>query len=102
MPLTTFGSVCRQHRIRIGTVIADQSKATGVSPSQISAVEQGEIALPDDYVKKLVDWMQLDNLEALQLKKLSTLRPSRKKKVPNPLDLKGILDSLVAKKKCSE
>lgn len=102
MALTAFGLVCRQHRIRIGVVMADQSTAIGVPTSFISAVERGAIDAPDDYVAKLIVWMQLDRLEALQLNKLSRLHPKWPKKqntTDDPGDLRGILNRLAIEKR---
>lgn len=105
MPLTTFGLTCRQHRVRNSAVMADQSSATGVPISAISRVERGDVAVPDGYVAEVVEWMQLDRLEALQLKKLAQLHPSWPKKrlnVNSASDLKSVLNELAFNKNLSE
>jgi len=74
MPLTAFGIFCRNQRIRMRSVTADQSAATGFSCSFISAVECGANA-PDDYLAKVIQWMQLDEAEATELTLLAKLKP---------------------------
>lgn len=96
MSLTTFGYFCRQHRIRIGVVMADQSKATEFSSAFISEVERGEVSVTDDYLNRLVEWLQLDRLEALQLRTLARHNVKRFKKSERDEetnDLKALLNT---------
>lgn len=97
MSLTAFGLACRQHRIRIGVVMADQSSATGVPLPIISGVERGTVNVTESYVADLANWMQLDRLETLQLRTLSHFKAKRsttRNLARGTLDLKGILDRL--------
>jgi len=101
MPLTAFGKACRQHRIRMNAVMADQSNATGFPTSLISQIETGAVGLPEDYMNKLVEWMQLEDLESHQLKLLARLRSKRMQKQYGPNeghDLIRILNQLAIKK----
>lgn len=99
MPLTAFGKACRDHRIRMNAVMADQSKATGFSSSVISQIETGKTELPDSYLSKLAEWMQLEKLELHQLKLLARLRQkSKKQRAAEDHDLIQILNGLAIKK----
>lgn len=79
MPLTDFGKICRKHRIRMKVVMADQSAATGFRPALISAVEQGKVEVPEGYVGKLIEWMQLDAAEVDELQRLVGSKLEREK-----------------------
>ena len=71
--------------------MADQANATDFPASVISAVETGSIAIPNHYVTKVSEWMQLDRLEVLQLATLSRFKPKKSGLEDGPDDLRAIL-----------
>ena len=78
MPLTPFGKACQGHRRGMKAVIAQQAAATGLSPSSISKVERGIQNPSANYLKSLIEWMRLENEDAVELALLATLH-----KAPN-------------------
>ncbi|MGQ0681639.1 hypothetical protein [Bradyrhizobium sp.] len=104
MPMTAFGLACRQLRANMKVVMADQSKATGVPCSSISAIERGLIGLPEGYLDQLVEWMQLTEAEEAELRRHSvanqaSLRKPKKRGHPErDGELINILNSLTSRK----
>jgi hypothetical protein len=79
MPLTQFGTACQLQRRRMNAVMAGQSVATGFSSSLISGIERGTINMPADYLKKVIEWMELDSNEATEFALLARLGPILKR-----------------------
>lgn len=72
--LTGFGIECRHIRTDRGVKMIDQAKHFKCSPSFISAVETGDKPVPEGYVEKFCEWM---NIGATTRKQLQILADSR-------------------------
>jgi HTH-type transcriptional regulator, competence development regulator len=58
-----FGELCRQHRAKRGLFLADQSEATNLSVSLISAIELGKRTVPEGYPEIVARWLHLNDEE---------------------------------------
>ena len=67
--LTRFGEHCRDLRRLHGKNMLDQAAALGLPVHQISSIETGEIIPKDDYLRKLADWLSLNEREQQELRK---------------------------------
>lgn len=66
--LTGFGVLLRKHRLDRGETLYEMAHAVGVSSSFLSAVETGQKRAPDDLVDRLVQHLNLDLVDALELR----------------------------------
>lgn len=66
--LTGFGVLLRKHRLDRGETLFEMARAVGVSSSFLSAVETGQKRAPDDLVDRLVKHLNLDLVDALELR----------------------------------
>jgi hypothetical protein len=69
--LIPFGICCRQHRLRLGLIMAEQANALGCSVSAISAIERGSRPIPAGYPSEFASWLNLGDIEANELKALA-------------------------------
>ena len=70
--LGLFGLVCRQLRSSRGRTMADQAKAFDCSPSFISQIETGRRPVPEDYVRRLAEWLYLPESLEKQLEEVAS------------------------------
>lgn len=66
--LTKFGQFCRKLRIERNEILKDMADKLMVTVSYLSAVENGNRAIPKEWEEKLVDLYGLNDLERHQLK----------------------------------
>lgn len=67
MAQTELAREMRNLRRSRGKLIADQARELGVSPSQISEIEIGELAPPEEYEECVIRWLVLSEAEARRL-----------------------------------
>ncbi|TPM54377.1 helix-turn-helix transcriptional regulator [Mesorhizobium sp. B2-2-4] len=72
--LTAFGSACREIRMARKLRMIDQAKEFNCSPSFISAVETGVKQVPEGYVEKFGNWLNLDLITKKHLQALADAR----------------------------
>jgi transcriptional regulator with XRE-family HTH domain len=70
--LTQFGMLCREFRIRYRLKMGDQAKGLDISVAYISAIERGKRLIPEDYPKKLAEWLSLSQDERCALSNAAT------------------------------
>ena len=66
--LTKFGKFCRKLRIERNEILKDMSEKLGVTVSYLSAVENGNRAIPDEWKAGLIKIYNLNDLEIHELK----------------------------------
>jgi len=66
--LTLFGKFCRKLRIDRGELLKDMSDKLGVTPSYLSAVENGKRNIPPEWVFKISELYSLNEEEVSELK----------------------------------
>ena len=88
--LTEFGQYLRKLRIDCGDYLKDMADKLGVTSSYLSAVETGKRNIPDGWVKKIIQFYNLDVIDQDGLKNaadnsaravtmdLSNMAPKRK------------------------
>ncbi len=67
--LTNFGIEVRKYRVELGETLYDMATTLGVSSSYLSGVETGRKKASEDLVEGLIKHLNLDMINAVQLKK---------------------------------
>jgi transcriptional regulator with XRE-family HTH domain len=67
--LTRFGEYSRDLRRLRGKNMLDQAQAVGLLVHEISSIETGQVSPTDDYIRKLSDWLGLNERQIQELKK---------------------------------
>jgi Zn-dependent peptidase ImmA (M78 family)/transcriptional regulator with XRE-family HTH domain len=70
--LTQFGAKCREYRARYSFKMGDQAKVLGLSVAYISAIERGKRPIPEDYPRKISEWMSLSEQDSLTLREIAS------------------------------
>jgi transcriptional regulator with XRE-family HTH domain len=65
--LTRFGKFCRKLRIDKGELLKDMSIKLSVTPSYLSAVENGKRNIPKEWTNYLIRLYSLNDIERLEL-----------------------------------
>lgn len=61
--LTPFGKALRRERLERGTTLGEMAEALGISSSFLSQVETGKKALTDTFVRKVINYFELNTSE---------------------------------------
>lgn len=67
--LTRFGKFCRKLRIDKGELLKDMADKLNVTPSYLSAVENGKRNIPNEWIYQLSDLYSLNDIDRLEIKK---------------------------------
>lgn len=69
--ITEFGKALRKLRIEHGEVVRDMARRMGVSPSFISAVENGKKNVPNDWIETIADLYHLSADQTNELREMA-------------------------------
>lgn len=69
--ITEFGKALRKLRIEHGEVVRDMARRMGVSPSFISAVENGKKNVPDAWIKTIAELYDLNDAQINELREMA-------------------------------
>jgi transcriptional regulator with XRE-family HTH domain len=92
--LNDLGKFLKKLRVDEGEVLADMAGRLGVSPSYLSAIENGKRALPDDLVKRLCEEYELSDDMIFELVAMETIADD-KIILELPEDLNAVLTKRV-------
>ena len=68
MQATPIGQIIRIARIGIWTTMYQMSKALGLKPSEIFAIEVGRVPMPPDFLEKVADFLSETHEQSIKQK----------------------------------